>query len=802
MQVSYKWLQQYVDITISPEELGEKLTMAGITVDLVHRPWQGIDGLVVGQVLNVEQHPNADRLHVCRVDVGQGEPLQIVCGAPNVAPEQKVIVAMIGAHLPGGKISKGKLRGVESYGMLCSLAELNVDDSAEAKAGIHVLPTDTPVGTDVVELFMLDDAILELDLTPNRADCLSVINVAREVAAVTGATVHLPELDYPESNEKVEDCIKISVADEKLCPRYTGRLLRNVKIGPSPLWMQHYLRAAGMRPINNVVDISNFVLMEYGQPLHTFDYDTLAKQEILVRPATAGEKIVTLDKQERDLPEGAILICDGEKPVCIGGVMGGLNSEVTAATQNILLESACFERVSIRHTSRDLGLRSEASLRYEKGVDMFNLDAASRRAVQLMVQYCGAEAVSGIVDTYHGEAPQVQVMLRPDKVNAVLGTHWAAQDMVNAIASLGFMMIKQEDGYLVNIPSYRQDITGEIDLVEEVARLLGFDGIPTSLPYGEMTEGRRSEEQAFYDNSIAQCVALGLRQIITYSFISPKDNDLLGLPADHPWRQMVAIKNPLNEEQSVMRTSLLPGLLQTAARNNSRRNLDLALFEQGRVFVPTDAELPQEPLYLAALVMGKAAGGWHGANVEMDFFYLKGLFEAFMLKCGIEDWWMEAASAYPFLHPGRSARIIIGGEEAGFIGELHPNVIRRYELTSRACVMQLEMAKVYRKAKDSQRTVRSLPKFPATTRDIALVARVDIPAFLIEQTIKAAGGEFLSNVELFDVYQGAQVAEGFRSLAYGLTFQAPDRTLTDEEVNGYFQNILSQLGERLQVQLR
>ncbi len=801
MQVSYKWLQKYVNITISPEELGEKLTMAGITVDVVSRPWKGIDGLVAGHVLRVEQHPDADRLHVCRVDVGTGEPLQIVCGAPNVAEGQKVIVAMLGAHLPGGKISKGKLRGVESFGMLCSLAELNLDDSAEGKSGIYILPQETPVGTDIVELLMLDDAVLELDLTPNRADCLSIINVAREVAAVTGGTFSLPEITYPETTEKIADLAKIAVADAVLCPRYTARLVKNVKIGPSPLWMQHFLRTAGMRPINNVVDISNFVLMEYGQPLHTFDYDTLANHEILVRPAQPGEKMVTLDRQERLLPERAILICDGEKPICIGGVMGGLNSEVTGDTSNILLESAAFDRVSIRHTSRQLGLRSEASLRFEKGVDLFNLDVASRRAVQLMVELCGAEALSGMLDTYEGETKKMQVMLRPAKVNAVLGTDWTEKAMTDAIASLGFAMMKKDNGYLVDIPSYRQDITGEIDLVEEVARLLGFEHIPVSLPYGEMTEGRKTEEQVFYEKITDTCAALGLRQVITYSFISPKDADLLLLPPNHPWRQVIPIMNPLNEEQSIMRTSLLPGLLQTAARNNSRRNLDLALFEQGHVFLPQNEGLPEEPLYLGALVMGKDCSGWYCGGTEMDFFYLKGIFESLLSRCGVEYWWVEATSAYPFLHPGRAAKIMVGGKEAGFLGEMHPQVAKNYDLSGRACVLQLELNKLFA-ARKNKKEVCSLPKFPATTRDIALVAKVDIPAALIEKTITEAGGKYLTKVELFDVYQGAQVTDGFRSLAYGLTFQAPERTLTDDEVNGYFKNILSELGEKLQVQLR
>lgn len=800
MQVSYKWLQRYVDITISPEALAEKLTMAGITVDLVHHPWAGIDGLVVGKVLTCEQHPNADKLHVCTVDVGQAEPLQIVCGAPNVAAGLKVIVAMIGAHLPGGKISKGKLRGVESFGMLCSLAELNVDTSPEAASGIHILPDEVAVGADVVELLMLDDAVLELDLTPNRSDCLSVLNVAREVAAVTGAEFHLPVIQYQENGESVADYAKITVEDDTLCPRYTARMIKNVTMGQSPMWMQHFLLTAGMRPINNVVDISNFVLLEYGQPLHTFDYDTLVGHEVVVRPSVPGESIVTLDQQHRDLPEHTILICDGEKPVCIGGVMGGLNSEITKETKNILLEAAAFEGVSIRHTSRDLGLRSEASMRYEKGVDVMNVDAASRRAVQLLVELCGAEAVGGVLDSCPDCNQDKKVLLDPAFVNQVLGTDFAEEDMVKAIASLDFAMEKVDGGYLVDIPSYRQDIALPVDLVEEVVRLLGFDHVPASLPCGEMTEGRRTPKQSFQEAVVNAAVSVGLKQIVTYSFISPKDWDALQLPAGHPWRENVQIMNPLTEEQSVMRTTLLPGLLQTAGRNHSRRNLDLALFEQGSVFVPTGEALPEEPVQFAALVSGHDFAGWYGGGQEMDFFYLKGLLDGVFQKLGIKGWHLEATTVYPFLHPGRAAQVFIGEEAVGLIGEVHPTVAKTYGLSGRAVVWELDVAAMMDGRAVS--SVHSLPKFPASSRDIALVAPVTLEAAKIDQVIVGAGGKYLKKVQLFDVYQGAQVAEGCRSLAYGLTFQAADRTLTDEEVNKAFDKILAALKEQLGVELR
>ena len=799
MLVSYKWLEKYVDINVDADKLAELLTMAGITVDLVHHP-KPISGIVAGKIKEIEKHPNADKLVICQIDMGK-EVLQIVTGAANVEVGQTVPVATVGAQLPGGKIKAAKLRGVPSFGMLCSQSELKVDETTEGKAGIWILPDDIAAGTDLVKELMLDDAVLELDLTPNRSDCLSIINVAHEVATILGTPMHLSEIEYEESSVKIEDMAKVTVQNTALCPRYTARMVQNVTIAPSPLWMQHFLRTAGIRPINNVVDVSNFVLLEWGQPLHTFDYDKLKQKEIVVRQAEKAEKIITLDDQERELTKDMLLICDGNSPVCVAGVMGGQNSGIDDDTKAILLETAYFNPVSIRHTSRDLGLRSESSMRFEKGVDRANLDTVSRRAIQLMVDHCGGKAVSGIIDSAPELPALTEVFVRPAKVNAVLGTGYSEEQIMGAIKSLNFKITAKNDGYNVVIPSYRPDITGEVDLVEEVARLLGFDNIPTTLPYGSTSCGKRTEEQSFMDNLVDFCADLGLNQIVSYSFNSPKEWDKLNLAADSKLRDNVVIMNPLNDDQKVMRTTLLAGLLKAAARNNSRRNKDLLLFEKGNVFLPMGEVLPEEKPYLGILAMGKDDSRWYGAGTERDFFYVKGILEAVCGRFGIKNCEIRKTKGYAYLHPGRAGEIFIDNNYAGFIGEIHPLVADNYELTGKAVVMQLDLSVVYPEV-----TVipfyKALPKFPASARDMALVAALDVSAYAIEAVIKKHGGEYLKKVELFDIYQGAQVMDGYRSLAYGLTFQCDERTLTDEEVNNAFEAILAALDKELSVKLR
>ncbi len=811
MLVSYKWLQRYVDINVDPQTLADQLTMAGITVDLVHWPWQNISSIFAGKIKEITKHPDADKLVVCQIEMGgykenlgENGLLQIVTGAPNVKEGQTVPVAVHGAGVVGGKINKSKLRGVPATGMLCSKGELNVESTPHEEDGIWILPDTIEPGTDLIKELLLDDAVLELDLTPNRSDCLSIINVAREVSAILGTDLHLPEISYPETSEKIEDIASIQVIDKDLCPRYTGRVIKNVQTGESPLWMQHFLQTAGIRPISNVVDVSNFVMLEWGQPLHTFDYDTLDNHEIIVRKATEGEEITTLDQQERKLAKDTLLICDTHRPICIAGVMGGLNTEITADTKNILLEAAAFDRVSIRRTSKALGLRSEASMRYEKGVDATNLDVVSRRAIQLLVDLCGGEAVSGIIDTMETAPEPAVVPLRPKRVNQHLGTDFTEEQMVDCMKRLKFDIKKVCDNpaeYQIVAPFYRPDITLEVDLIEEVARLLGYDNVPTNLPYGAMTEGKKTPEQAFGDAIINEMVGLGANQIVTYSFLSPREWDRLHLPPDHVLRNNIEIMNPLNEDQKAMRTTLLPNMLKVAAKNHSRRNNDLLLFEKGSVFLPCGEDLPKERAYLAIVATGKDESNWLGQGAERDFFYVKGMWEALCSRFHIEKWNMQATKAMPYLHPGRSAEIYVDGEYLGFLGELHPTIIDEYDLNGRAVVLQIDLDRLFPHLK-AVPEYQSLPKFPASIRDIAITADRTIPVAAIEDVIKKAGGRHLTKISLFDVYEGMQIGKDNRSLAYNLTFQCADRTLTVEEVNESFDRIVSELENKFDAKLR
>ncbi len=800
MIVSYKWLQRYVDIKVSPEELAKKVTMAGIEVEGIHYPAQDIHNVKVGQIKTIRPHENSDKLQICLMDMGD-ELLQVVTGAPNIAVGQKVPVALENATLPGDfRVEKTVLRGVESFGMLCSMAELAIDDSAEAKAGLWVLPEDAPLGADIVAYMDLDDAYLELGLTPNRSDCLSVLNFAKEVAAVLHIECNEPDLSYMEGPEKIEKLAKITVEDTDLCKRYTARLVKNIKIGPSPWWMQQCLRSAGMRPINNIVDIGNFVLLEMGVPLHTFDYDTLTGHEIIVRRGEKDEKIITLDNQERFCDEETLLICDAEKAVCVAGIMGGLNTEVEPTTTNILIEAARFDPVCIRHTSRRLGLRSEASLRFEKGIDLFTIDKASRRCAQLLVELGGGTAVEGVLDSYAGPAYENKVIMRKTLPNELLGTSYTEQEVKDVFDWLHFSYVEKEGCLEVEIPSFRQDITRPVDLVEEIARLQGYDKIPITLPIGATTEGKRTEKQIFFDDLRKLCVSCGLHEVVNYSFINPTEWDKLLLPSESAYRNTVKISNPLTEEQSIMRTTLLPGLLKNASYNQSRRITNLKLAEIGAVFLPSGKELPDEKMHLGVLAMGEEEQNWLTNKAAYDYFYLKGILEKIAKSFGIENWQVVVADDIPFLHPGKSAKIMINGQMIGFIGELHPNVLKNYGVVRTSC-MEIDLEAAFM-ACNRKITCQPLPKYPAIHRDIALMADIAVPVATIEEVIRKAAGDSLVKIGLFDVYQGSQLPNGKRSLAYNLTFQAMDRTLKDSEVNEAFDRVVEQLQEELGVQLR
>ncbi|MDN5348105.1 MAG: phenylalanyl-tRNA synthetase beta chain [Clostridia bacterium] len=803
MRVPLSWLQEYVDITLTPEELADKLTLAGIAVEAIERLQPEFKGVVTGLIKEIEPHPHADHLLICRVDVG-GRILSLVTGAPNVAVGCKVAVALEGARLPGGvEIRRASFRGVESAGMLCSAQELGLDTSLispEEREGIILLPPDALPGSDVSQVLGLHETILELELTPNRADCLGIINVAREVAALTGAYLRLPSVEVTESEMRAADLAEIEIEATDLCGRYVARIVGGVRIGPSPAWIQARLRAAGMRPINNIVDVTNYVMLELNQPLHAFDYDLLQQHRIIVRRAAPGEKIVTLDGVERDLDEEMLVIADAGRAVAVAGVMGGLNTEVTSETVNVLIESAHFDGSSIRRTSRRLGLRSEASLRFERGVDIEGAALAADRAAQLMAQLSGGKVARGRLDCYACPRAKTVITLRPERLNELLGTDLTPGTIREYLERL-HLKVEGERVLQVTVPSYRGDLTQEIDLVEEVARLYGYDAIPVTLPGSNTADEKETPRRRWEEAGREAAVACGLSEVITYSFINPKVFDWLRLPPDHPWRRVVKLQNPLREEQAVLRPSLLPGLLEVAARNANRKVLPVTIFEIGRVFKPGDAELPEEPLCLSALVLGELPKGWDWPPQVLDFYYLKGIVEEILERLRVGNVRFEPASEYPFLHPGRAAFVLSGDTPLGFLGEIYPDVAAAYDLPARTCVFELDWDLAGQKAEIGA-TYRPLSRFPAVERDLAVVVDEEIPSVALEEVICAAGGEILSSCRLFDVYRGGQIPPNKKSMAYELVFQHPDRTLTDQEVNARYLAIQETLERKLGAVLR
>ncbi|MCR4963993.1 MAG: phenylalanine--tRNA ligase subunit beta [Firmicutes bacterium] len=810
MRVSYNWLKEYLPVKISAQELAEKMTFAGLEIDEVEERCQELSGVVVGKVNRCEKLEGSDHLHVCAVFDGQTEET-VVCGAPNVAAGQTVAFAKVGATLPGGfTIGSKKTMGVESRGMLCSQKELG---AGEDHTGIWLLPDDLPAGADLAETLGLKDQVLVVELTPNRADCLGVLNCAREAAALTGLPVTEPDLSYPEEGPDIQTMIDIQVDDPAICPRYMARLVTGVQLGPSPMWMQLYLLAAGMRPINNVVDIANYVMLEYNQPLHTFDYQSLRGKKILVREAVLGEELTTLDGKDRVFNGDEILICDGEGPVCLAGVMGGYNSEVTENTRDILIESACFEPVHIRRTARRLGIPSESSQRFEKGIDAASCDLAARRAAQLLVRYCGGTAAKGAVDVCRESFAPKRILLRRAKVNALLGMDYSMEEILQVMRDLSFgleLVAEEEEAVWVTAPTYRRDISIEEDLIEEVARLKGYDHIPATLPLNQ-TCGYRNREQSLELRMKELCAGMGLQETVNYSFISPKEAARLRLPEGHPWNGGLRIQNPLNEEQSVMRQSLLPGLLHAVSRNNSRRNLDVRLFEMGMVFVPTgggkpfvpeedEPQQPKENLHLGFAISGQAAMHWQKQSRAYDFFYLKGVVESLLGDLGISALRFQRLQV-PYLHPGRAAEIYLDDTLLGYIGEVHPLTAAAYELENRTVVGELYMAPLFAAVNNIPQS-HDLPRYPEVKRDIALLGDASVAAADIEAAIRNAGGPYLRKVELFDLYDGAPIPAGQRSLAYSLSFGAEERTLTDKEADESFAAIVEALGRELHLQLR
>lgn len=815
MKVSYEWLSQYVDTSgNTAAELAEKLTRSGIEVDIVENRNKGVEKVVVGFVKSREKHPDADKLSVCIVDAGQGEALQIVCGAKNVAAGQKVPVALVGAKLPDGlSIKRSKLRGVESQGMICSAKELGLNDKLlpkEIQEGILVLPEDTEVGVSILDVLALNDEVMDLDLTPNRSDCLSMLGAAYEIGAILGREVKLPDagagLRENSGGLKAADKISVEISAKDLCSHYAARLIEGVRIGKSPLWLQNRLMAAGIRPINNIVDITNYVMLEFGQPLHAFDADKLANGHIDVRLAREGEKLVTLDDVERTLEPHMLLITDGIKPVAIAGVMGGANSEVTEGTTRILLESAKFDGGSVRKTSRQLGLRSEASLRFEKEVNPEAVIPALNRAASLIAELAGGQVASGVVEAVTGEHRPVKIEISADRINSYLGTGLSADEVTAIFGRLNFTVEPLDQAnFLVHVPSRRGDITRVVDLIEEVARLYGYDNIPTTLMNVVTTPGALTREQSVRRVVRTLLTNSGLHETITYSFTHPEQ--IHSFPGAHRETKPVALAMPMSEERSVLRTSLVPHLLDVAVYNRNRNINDVAVFEIGRVFLTDEqtlSRLPEEKLMLAILMTGKRSEvHWTGKPADVDFYDLKGIFEGLVQYLGMEGVRYVAAGPEGF-HPGRCAQVEAerGGVRKiiGTLGQLHPALQQQKDLAD-TYVLEVEMDALSELAAE-RFTYAPLPRYPAITRDMALVVdRSVIVGDLLDKARKTAGS-LLESIQVFDIYTGERLGADKKSVAISLVYRTSERTLTDDEVSELHGRVVNELESAFSAELR
>ncbi|MGQ4667414.1 phenylalanine--tRNA ligase subunit beta [Metabacillus halosaccharovorans] len=803
MFVSYKWLAEYVDLSgITPDELAEKITRSGIEVEGVDVLNDGIKGVVIGHVVEKEQHPDADKLNKCQVDLGNGELTQIICGAKNVDKGQKVAVATVGAVLPGNfKIKKAKLRGEVSNGMICSLQELGIESKLVAKEyseGIFVFPNDVEVGADALEKLNLDDAVLELGLTPNRADALSMLGVAHEVAAILGREVKYPEISYEKSSEKASDLVDVKVDAAEDNPLYIAKVIKNVTIAPSPLWMQTRLMAAGIRPHNNVVDITNFVLLEYGQPLHAFDYDRLGSKEILVRRAQDGEKIVTLDDQERTLTSEHLVITNGIEPVALAGVMGGANSEVQSDTKTVLLESALFNGGRIRTASKDHGLRSEASARYEKGVDPNRVPAAAERAVQLISLYAGGEVLEGNVEVRTASFEPKTVRTTVEKVNRVLGMDISSEEMKSILERLQFEVVLDNSTLAVKVPTRRGDITIEEDLVEEIARLYGYDNIPTTLPVGQAIPGKLTEYQEKRRKVRRYLEGTGLYQAITYSLSSEEKAAKFALETS----ELTRLALPMSEERSVLRLSLLPHLLDALRYNLARQIDQVALYEIGSVFLSQGKDVqPLEKERLSGAITGLwHSHSWQAEKKPVDFYVAKGILDGLVDLLGLTSQIEYKQAKREGMHPGRTAELYLGEKLVGFVGQVHPTVQKELDLTE-TYVFELSLVDLLTTNVEETR-YESIPRYPSITRDIALVVNKDVVAGDIEKVITESGGKMLKEVAVFDLYEGDRLEEGKKSVAFSLRYFDPERTLTDEDVTKTHQKVLDAVEEKIGATLR
>ena len=805
MNTALSWIKAYVpDLSCTPQEYLDAMTLSGTKVETYECLDKNLDKIVVGQIEKIEKHPDADKLIVCQVNIGK-ETIQIVTGAPNVKEGDKVPVVLDGGKVAGGHdggplpedgivIRNGKLRGVDSYGMMCSIEELGSNRDMYPTApenGIFIFPEDTEVGADAIAVLGLHDTVFEYEITSNRVDCYSVLGIAREAAVTFHKDFIAPKVEIKDNGEKIEDYISVEVKDPDLCSRYCARVCTNIKIAPSPEWMQRRLAASGIRPINNLVDITNYVMEEYGQPMHAFDLDTIAGNKIIVKRAKDGNTFQTLDGQMRNLDADILMICDAQKEVGIAGIMGGENSKITDDVKTVLFEAATFNGANIRKSAKRLGLRTDASGKFEKGLDPRNAEAAINRACQLIQELGCGDVVGGMVDVCEPLKPLNRIAFRPERINELLGTNVSADEMLDIFKRLE-LEYDEVSNELV-IPSFRQDLEGIADLAEEVCRFHGYDKVPVTLPSGEATTGKlpfklRIEEKA---RDVAEYC--GFSQGMCYSFESPKVFDKLLIPQDDVLRKAIVISNPLGEDFSIMRTISLHGMLTSLSTNYNRRNKDVRLYELGNIYLPKSIPLEERPDERMQFTLGFYGDG--------DFFTMKGVIEEFFDAVGMDDKVVyDPNSEKPFLHPGRQANILYKNTVVGYLGEVHPLVADNYDIGTKAYVAVLDMPNVVPFA-TFERKYQGIAKYPAVTRDISMVVPKEIMVGQIEAMIAQRGGKILEGYSLFDIYEGSQIKEGFKSVAYSIVFRAKDRTLEDNDINAAMKKILNGL-EGLGIELR
>ena len=799
MLISLKWLSDYVDCPLSPEGISDGLTMAGLEVESLCLRYPQLKNVLTARIEAVEPHPNAERLKICVVSSPDGLR-RIVCGAPNVRAGAIVPLALPGAELPNGSVREVKVRGELSKGMLCSQKELGLGDD---HSGIWIFPADTPAGVPLDEALGIRDVLMEVSITPNRGDCLSVVGIAREVAALCKTSVKYASIAVDETGPAVDTLTSVTVDDPAGCPRYTARVIQGVKAGPSPEWLKDRLEALGVRSINNIVDVTNYVMMELGQPLHAFDFNRLRQRRIVVRKAEPGERFITLDGVERDLAEGAVLICDGAGPVAIGGIMGGLNSEIEPDTRDVLIESAYFEPLSIRRTSRRLGLKTESSYRFERGTDAGGVLKALDRAAELMLEVGGGAIAAGRIDVCPNPIKAREILLRVDRANRLLGTRLSPHEMKETLERIEMRVdALDSDRLRVIVPGFREDITREIDLIEELARISGYDGIPVTSPAAAVEAAGFDPHQRARRELKNLLAGAGFFEVINYSFISYESIRRLRYSEGDPRLAPIRLKNPLSDEQAVMRTTLLPGLLQNARYNLDRRSENFRIFELSKIFLPRkDGLQAEEPHHLAGVIAGKRVPQTLYSDADVDYTDVKGVVEALCSFLRINDVGFRAQSFPPWLDPCASASVFAKGERVGELGRVHSEVLEAYDLKRPIFAFRLDFDRLFA-LKGPVPVYKPLPKFPPVPRDIALIADEKMPVEEPFDFICSLNEPLLESVEIFDIFRSDQIGTGKKSIGYRLTYRAEDRSLTDEEVNALHVELVRKVTARFGISLR